>query len=64
MRLANLSGRRMHVFYVYENWRAGPHKLVIHIGSCGDCNDGHGKAGATNPAYCRWHGPFPNVPTP
>jgi hypothetical protein len=22
-------------FYIYENWVAGPHKIVLHRGSCG-----------------------------
>jgi hypothetical protein len=48
-------------FYIYENWQAGPHKLVIHDGSCGFCNEGHGMAGGTNPAYGRWHGSFPTI---
>src|ERR1700728_1126715 len=25
-------------FYIYENWVAGPHKIVLHRGSCGQCN--------------------------
>src|SRR5206468_3152725 len=25
-------------FYVYENWLAGPHKIVLHRSSCGQCN--------------------------
>jgi len=32
-------------FYIYENWQAGPHKAVIHRGSCGHCNNGQGKTG-------------------
>jgi len=26
------------MFYIYENWQAGPRKEVIHDGSCGHCN--------------------------
>jgi F-type H+-transporting ATPase subunit beta len=45
-------------FYIYENWRAGPHKAVIHHGSCGYCNEGEGKARGYNPGNANWHGPF------
>ncbi len=44
--------------YVYENWQAGPHKAVIHRGSCGYCNDGAGVAGGYDPRHAEWHGPF------
>src|SRR5437867_6205781 len=30
-------------YYVYENWSAGPHKAVLHRGSCGQCNAGKGR---------------------
>src|SRR6058998_1855699 len=30
-------------FYVYENWLAGPHKIVLHRSSCGQCNSGKGR---------------------
>ena len=46
-------------FWVYENWQAGPHKAVIHAGSCGFCKEGLGRSGrGTDPAYGRWLGPF------
>lgn len=46
-------------YWVYENWQAGPHKAVVHDGSCGYCKDGRGRSGkGTNPAYGRWHGPY------
>jgi hypothetical protein len=45
-------------FYVYENWQAGPHKTVIHEGSCGFCNHGAGRAGGYDPSHAEWHGPF------
>src|SRR5664279_1312591 len=25
-------------FYIYENWAAGPHKIVLHRANCGQCN--------------------------
>jgi hypothetical protein len=48
-------------YYVYENWQAGPHKAVIHIGSCGFCNDGKGRARGYDPNHAQWHGPFPTI---
>ena len=51
----------MSEFHIYENWRARRHKAIIHRGSCGDCNDGHGKSGGTDSKNGRWHGPFPTL---
>ncbi len=48
-------------FYIYENWQAGPHKAVIHHGSCGHCKDGRGRAGGYDPAHAEWHGPFASL---
>jgi hypothetical protein len=48
-------------FWVYENWQAGPHKAVIHRGSCGHCNYGRGKAGGYDRRHAQWHGPFASV---
>jgi hypothetical protein len=45
-------------FHIYENWHAEMHKAIIHRASCGDCNDGHGKGGGTNPKNGQWHGPY------
>jgi hypothetical protein len=45
-------------FYIYENWQAGPHKAVIHVGNCGFCNDGKGRAGGYDPRHAKWHGPY------
>jgi hypothetical protein len=47
------------MFYVYENWRAGPHHAKVHLGSCGACNDGSGMHGGTDSTNGKWHGPFP-----
>ena len=30
-------------FYIYENWAAGPHKIVLHRSTCGQCNHGKGR---------------------
>ena len=37
-------------YYIYENWRSGPHKAVLHVGECGHCNNGKGHAGGYDPA--------------
>ena len=46
-------------FYVYENWQAGPHKTVIHGGSCGHCIEGEGRTRGYDPRHAQWHGAFP-----
>ena len=51
----------MDSFHIYENLRAGEHKAVIHRGSCGDCNNGRGKAGGTSSKNGRWHGPYSSL---
>jgi len=48
-------------FWIYKNWQAGPHKAVIHRGSCGFCNHGAGRAGGYDPKHAEWHGSFPNL---
>lgn len=45
-------------YYIYENWQAGPHKAVLHIGECGHCKDGHGRAGGYDRSHAKWHGPY------
>ena len=34
-------------FYVYESWAAGPHKVIVHRASCGQCSSGKGGPPAT-----------------
>jgi 4-hydroxy-tetrahydrodipicolinate synthase len=46
-------------FYIYENWAAGPHKIVVHRGSCGQCNQGKGRPAGHDVNRARWHGPYP-----
>src|SRR5712692_6747608 len=46
------------MFYIYENWQAGPHKTVIHEGSCASCNEGTGRAGGYDRRHASWHGPY------
>jgi 4-hydroxy-tetrahydrodipicolinate synthase len=45
-------------FYIYENWLAGPHKIVLHRGSCGQCNQGKGRPSGHDANHARWHGPY------
>jgi 4-hydroxy-tetrahydrodipicolinate synthase len=45
-------------FYVYENWLAGPHKVVLHRSGCGHCNHGKGRPVGHDANHARWHGPY------
>jgi 4-hydroxy-tetrahydrodipicolinate synthase len=45
-------------FYIYENWVAGPHKIVLHRSSCGQCNHGKGRPAGHDANHARWHGPY------
>lgn len=45
-------------YYIYENWHAGPHKAVIHVGTCSFCNDGNGRRGVCDSRQAKWHGPY------
>jgi len=45
-------------FFVYENWAAGPHKIVVHRGSCGQCSHGKGRPSGHDPNHAKWHGPY------
>jgi len=45
-------------FYVYENWLAGPHKIVLHRSACGQCNYGKGRPAGHDANHARWHGPY------
>lgn len=48
-------------FFVYENWRAGPHKAKIHKGDCKFCNHGKGIHAMAGDENGTWHGPFDTV---
>jgi 4-hydroxy-tetrahydrodipicolinate synthase len=48
-------------FYIYENWAAGPHKIVLHRGSCGQCKQGKGRPAGHDADHARWHGPYPTL---
>jgi 4-hydroxy-tetrahydrodipicolinate synthase len=45
-------------FYVYESWAAGPRKIVLHRGSCGQCNQGKGRPTGHEANHSKWHGPY------
>jgi len=45
-------------FYIYENWQAGPHKIVVHRSTCGQCNRGKGRPAGHDANHSRWHGPY------
>jgi 4-hydroxy-tetrahydrodipicolinate synthase len=45
-------------FFVYENWVAGPRKIVLHRSSCGQCNHGKGRPAGHDPNHAKWHGPY------
>ncbi len=45
-------------FFVYENWMAGPHKIVLHRSTCGQCNHGKGRPAGHDANHARWHGPY------
>src|SRR5712664_1444789 len=43
-------------FYIYESWAAGPHKIVLHRGSCGQCSHGKGRPAGHDVNHASWHG--------
>ena len=45
-------------FFIYENWAAGPHKIVVHRGTCGQCSHGKGRPSGHDANHARWHGPY------
>src|ERR1700731_1986251 len=49
-------------FYIYENWAAGPHKIVLHRSSCGQCAHGKGRPSGHDANHSRWHGPYATLP--
>jgi 4-hydroxy-tetrahydrodipicolinate synthase len=48
-------------FFIYENWLAGPHKIVLHRSACGQCNHGKGRPAGHDADHSRWHGPFASL---
>ena len=51
-------------FYVYENWLAGPHKIVLHRSGCGQCNHGKGRPRGTTPTTPAGTAPTQPFPRP
>ena len=45
-------------FYIYENWAAGPHKIVLHRATCGQCSHGKGRPAGHDSNHAKWHGPY------
>ena len=45
-------------FFIYENWASGPHKIVVHRASCGQCSHGKGRPSGHDVNHARWHGPY------
>jgi len=54
-------GAEAQEFFVYENWAAGPRKIVLHRGSCGQCSHGKGRPAGHDINHARWHGPYPTL---
>jgi 4-hydroxy-tetrahydrodipicolinate synthase len=50
-----------HEFFVYENWSAGPRKIVVHRSSCGQCNHGKGRPSGHDANHAKWHGPYSSL---
>jgi 4-hydroxy-tetrahydrodipicolinate synthase len=50
-----------HDFFVYENWTAGPRKIVLHRSSCGQCNHGKGRPTGHDANHAKWHGPYTSL---
>jgi 4-hydroxy-tetrahydrodipicolinate synthase len=48
-------------FFIYENWAAGPRKIVLHRGSCGQCSHGKGRPSGHDVNHARWHGPYATI---
>jgi len=49
-------------FFIYENWAAGPHKIVLHRGTCGQCSHGKGRPSGHDANHAKWHGPYATLP--
>ena len=45
-------------FFIYENWLAGPRKIVLHRSTCGQCKHGKGRPAGHDSDHARWHGPY------
>lgn len=45
-------------YFAHEKWRVGPHRAIVHISTCGFCNNGQGLTAGASPLNGKWHGPF------
>ena len=45
-------------YFIYESWVSGPHKIVLHRGSCGQCANGKGRPVGHQADHAKWHGPY------
>ncbi len=50
-------------YFIYENWAAGPRKIVLHRGSCGQCSHGKGRPAGHDANHAKWHGPYATLAT-
>jgi Dihydrodipicolinate synthetase family len=50
-----------HDFFIYENWAAGPHKIVLHRSTCGQCSHGKGRPAGHDANHAKWHGPYASL---
>jgi 4-hydroxy-tetrahydrodipicolinate synthase len=48
-------------FFIYENWLAGPRKVVLHRSTCGQCKHGKGRPSGHDIDHARWHGPYASL---
>ncbi len=48
-------------FFIYENWLAGPRKVVLHRSTCGQCKHGKGRPSGYDIDHARWHGPYASL---
>ncbi|HXW92708.1 MAG TPA: 4-hydroxy-tetrahydrodipicolinate synthase [Terriglobales bacterium] len=56
-KLAGSPSEAIH-FFLYENWLAGPRKVVLHRSTCGQCKHGKGRPSGHDIDHARWHGPY------
>lgn len=49
------------MYYLYENWRARGHRVIIHQGCCSFCNFGKGLSTGTRRNNGKWHGPYSDL---
>lgn len=61
-RAPQATGEQQVIYYIYENWQAGPRKARIHRADCRHCDNGRGRSkGDSDPAHGQWHGPYDDL---